>query len=81
LGRSTSTTPLILCEQEAGQAGAAAAAALQRPAATTGRPVGDKAQQRFETGLIAVDLELGDQAAVAVQDRGGVAVAVGCRPR
>jgi len=53
---------------------------LQRPAAPARRVVGDKAEQRHIASLVGWDLELGDQPAVAVKDRGGVAVVVGVDP-
>jgi hypothetical protein len=42
--------------------------------------LGDQAQQGLGAGLVAGHRELGDQAAVGVQDRGGVAVTVGVDP-
>jgi hypothetical protein len=72
--------PLAITEEEAGQPGAVAAAALQRPAAAAGRMLADKAHQLLVAGLVARDLELGDHAAVGVQDGGGVGVAVGVDP-
>jgi hypothetical protein len=44
------------------------------------RPLGNKAQKRLAACLVTGDLKLGDQAAVAVQDRGGVGIAVGVDP-
>jgi hypothetical protein len=72
--------PLAMLQQEAGQPGAVAAGALQRPAAATRCSLGDQAQKCFVAGLAAWDLQLGDQAAVGVQDRGGVGIAVGVDP-
>jgi hypothetical protein len=42
--------------------------------------LGNQAQQGLGARLVAGHRELGDQAAVGVQDRGGVAVAVGVDP-
>jgi hypothetical protein len=42
--------------------------------------VPSSAQQLLVTCLVAWDLQLGNQPAVAVKDRGGVAVAVGVDP-
>jgi hypothetical protein len=42
--------------------------------------LGDQAQQGLGAGLVAGHRELGDQAAVGVQDLGGVAVTVGVDP-
>jgi hypothetical protein len=79
-GRVDFDDPFALVGQEAGQPGAVATGALQRPAAPARRVVGDKAEQRRIASLVGWDLELGDQPAVAVKDRGGVAVAVGVDP-
>jgi len=72
--------PLTTIQQEAGQPRAVATSALQRPAAAPWRPLGDRVQQLLVTCLVAWDLQLGDQPAVAVKDSGGVAVAVGVDP-
>ena len=72
--------PLTLVGQEAGQASAVAAGALQRPAAAARCSLGDNAQKGLGAGLVAGDLQLGDQPAVRVQDGGGVAIAVGVDP-
>jgi len=72
--------PLVLVGQEAGQPAAIAAGALQRPAAPARCLFGDNAEQRLVAGLVGWDLELGHQPAVAVKDRGGVAVTVGVDP-
>ena len=72
--------PLTMVEQEAGQAGAVAAGTLQRPAAAARGPHDRQTQQLLAAGLVAFDCQLGDHTAVAVQDRGGVAVAVGVDP-
>jgi hypothetical protein len=72
--------PLTLGGQEAGQPGAVAAGPLQRPAAPSRRALGDQAEQPRITGLVGWDLQLRDQPAVAVQDRGGMMVAVGVDP-
>jgi hypothetical protein len=72
--------PLTLGGQEAGQAGAVAAGALHRPAAAARCSLGDKAQQGLGAGLVAGELQLGDQPAVRVQDGGGVAVTVSVDP-
>jgi hypothetical protein len=42
--------------------------------------LGGQAQQGLGAGLVAGHRELGDQAAVAVKDRGGVGIAVGVDP-
>jgi hypothetical protein len=80
LGRSISVTHSPWGGQEAGQPGAVAAGALQRPAAAARRAFGDQAEQPGITGLVGWDLQLRDQPAVAVQDRGGMMVAVGVDP-
>jgi hypothetical protein len=72
--------PFAPVGQEAGQAGAVGAGALHRPAAAARRPLGDQTQQGLGAGLVAGHRELGDQAAVGIQDRGSVAVAVGVDP-
>jgi len=69
--------PFAMGEQEAGQARAVAAGALQRPAATTRSVLAGDRQQLLVAGLAAWDLQLRQQPAVGVQDRRGVAVAVG----
>jgi hypothetical protein len=77
-GRSRS--PLAIVGREAGQARAVAAGPSKRPAAAAQRPLGDEAQQRRIVGLAAWDLDLGDESASGVQDRGAVAVPVGIDP-
>jgi hypothetical protein len=72
--------PLALIGQEAGQPCPVAAAAFQRPAAPARCSLGDQAEQRLVAVLAAWDLQLGDQPAVAVQDRGSVGIAVGVDP-
>jgi hypothetical protein len=41
---------------------------------------GDKAEQRHRASLAAGNLQLGNQPAIEVQDRGGMGVAVGVDP-
>jgi hypothetical protein len=72
--------PLAMVGQEAGQPGAVAAGAFQRPAAAAPRPLDDQAQQLLIARLAARDLQLGQQPTVAVKDRGGVGIAVGVDP-
>jgi hypothetical protein len=72
--------PLALVGQEAGQPCPVAAGAFQRPAATARCSLSDQAEQHFVAVLAAWDLQLGDQPAVAVQDRGSVGIAVGVDP-
>src|SRR6266516_2189614 len=61
--------PLAMGEQEAGQARAVAAGALQRPAATTSSVLAGDLQQLLVAGLAACDLQLRQQPAVGGQDR------------
>jgi hypothetical protein len=80
LGPVDLNNPLAMGAQDAREPSAIAAGPLQRPAAAARRAFGDQAEQPRITGLVGWDPQLSDQPAVAVQDRGGMLVAVGVDP-
>ena len=73
--------PLALVDQKPAQPGPLAAGPLQRPDPPAGGLGSGQLQQPGMAGLIAWHLEGGLHATVGVQQRGGVAVAVGIDPR